>query len=103
MEELLSGCGSNPSTLACTHQLGERWFSPGVAMAMSAVTVCAVLCACLKPARDHHKCYNQLVRHDSEKQLETDCLKLDLRQKSKWTCSLEQNIELMLSQVQPPQ
>lgn len=39
----------------------------------------AVLCVCLKQARDQRKPYNQLERRDSGKELDIGCLKVELQ------------------------
>lgn len=86
MEEILCRYGSNnPSALTCTHRADTRWFSPGVAtvtcvvVCVFCVVFCAVLCAYLRQAQDQNKCCNQSENHDSEKKLEIDCLKVELR------------------------
>lgn len=109
MEELLWGYGCNPVTVSCTHWARERRFSPGVAVCavvVCAVVVCAVLCtvlrACLKQARDQHKCYKQSEGSDSEKQLETSCLKEELGRERERARLAQQKIELVLTRAKTP-
>lgn len=121
MEELLRGYGCNPAAPSCTHWSGERGFTPGVAVAVCALVVCAIvlcavvvcavvvcavlctaLCACLKQSQDQHKCYKQSERSDSEKQLETSCLKAELRRERERVRLLQQKNELVLTRAKTP-
>ena len=65
-------------------------------------SMCAILGACLIQAQEQNNNSNRLAKDNLQKQLEVNCLKVELKCERERKCLLEQKTEIMLAQAKTP-